>query len=577
MKPLSLKNKIIALFVMSLIITVVAAFFSVKFVIGDYINKSYDSRMVSNVNLISSEIKQSLERDISVIESLDFGIIGIRDTQQKLGYEQVVKLINKTALSDKGSLNKEQSQYFIDLARDHEEGIKLTQIFSETGQAKVIVSKKKNGVVDFFTIDLSLIDGLIKRYSIPGVYFELLDGQSNTIYSTGKENLDLKKTDIITVADSKWYLRSYIDYSYIDSITGRINQDITKYMSLCAFMMLVVSLLTLNIQLNPLSKLKILVESLAGSDADLTQRIELNRKDEIGDISKSVNIFIDNLQSLFLNIASSNRSLNDAREELDIHIGRNVSTVARYNAQSKSLSEAIDDIRQSSLDVQEQIKQSMELAEQVSYQVRETSQKGSFVEKIVITLSDDTEKISSLIGGMDTVTKGISNILNTIQKIADQTDLLALNASIEAARAGEAGKGFAVVAEEVRVLASRTRSSTTEIDEFLDQFSSSSDQIVSQMSQVLKNSELNRNSTLDVINQIQLVEKVVGQINMINSSISIAADSQCTNMDKLNAEIQLTNNLSDEITDSASSIARVHSDIGQVSSALTKDVSIFKV
>lgn len=577
MKPLSLKNKIIALFVMSLLITVVAAFFSVKFVIGDYINKSYDSRMVSNVNLISSEIKQSLERDISVIESLDFGIIGIRDTQQKLGYEQVVKLINKTALSDKGSLNKEQSQYFIDLARDHEEGIKLTQIFSETGQAKVIVSKKKNGVIDFFTIDLSLIDGLIKRYSIPGVYFELLDGQSNTIYSTGKENLDLKKTDIITVADSKWYLRSYIDYSYIDSITGRINQDITKYMSLCAFMMLVVSLLTLNIQLNPLSKLKILVESLAGSDADLTQRIELNRKDEIGDISKSVNIFIDNLQSLFLNIASSNRSLNDAREELDIHIGRNVSTVARYNAQSKSLSEAIDDIRQSSLDVQEQIKQSMELAEQVSYQVRETSQKGSFVEKIVITLSDDTEKISSLIGGMDTVTKGISNILNTIQKIADQTDLLALNASIEAARAGEAGKGFAVVAEEVRVLASRTRSSTTEIDEFLDQFSSSSDQIVSQMSQVLKNSELNRNSTLDVINQIQLVEKVVGQINMINSSISIAADNQCTNMDKLNAEIQLTNNLSDEITDSASSIARVHGDIGQVSSALTKDVSIFKV
>ncbi|MDW6019269.1 methyl-accepting chemotaxis protein [Vibrio plantisponsor] len=577
MKPLSLKNKIIALFVMSLLITVVAAFFSVKFVIGDYINKSYDSRMVSNVNLISSEIKQSLERDISVIESLDFGIIGIRDTQQKLGYEQVVKLINKTALSDKGSLNKEQSQYFIDLARDHEEGIKLTQIFSETGQAKVIVSKKKNGVVDFFTIDLSLIDGLIKRYSIPGVYFELLDGQSNTIYSTGKENLDLKKIDIITVADSKWYLRSYIDYSYIDSITGRINQDITKYMSLCAFMMLVVSLLTLNIQLNPLSKLKILVESLAGSDADLTQRIELNRKDEIGDISKSVNIFIDNLQSLFLNIASSNRSLNDAREELDIHIGRNVSTVARYNAQSKSLSEAIDDIRQSSLDVQEQIKQSMELAEQVSYQVRETSQKGSFVEKIVITLSDDTEKISSLIGGMDTVTKGISNILNTIQKIADQTDLLALNASIEAARAGEAGKGFAVVAEEVRVLASRTRSSTTEIDEFLDQFSSSSDQIVSQMSQVLKNSELNRNSTLDVINQIQLVEKVVGQINMINSSISIAADNQCTNMDKLNAEIQLTNNLSDEITDSASSIARVHGDIGQVSSALTKDVSIFKV
>ncbi|HAS6158974.1 TPA: HAMP domain-containing protein, partial [Vibrio vulnificus] len=371
MKPFSLKNKIIALFIVSLLITIIAAFFSVKFVIGDYINKSYDSRMISNVNLISSEIKQSIERDISVIESLDFSIIGIRDTQKKLGYEQVVKLINKTALSDKGSLSKEQSQYFINLARDHEEGIKITQIFSKSGQAKIIVSKKKNGVIDFFTIDLSLIEDLIKRYSIPGVYFELIDEQNNSIYSIGRENLDLKKTDTITVANSRWYLRSYIDYSYIDSTIGGINKDITKYMSFCAFLMLVISLLILNVQLSPLSKLKVLVENLAGSDADLTQRINLNRTDEIGDISKSVNAFIDNLQFLFVNISKSNLLLNYAREELDLHIGRNVSTVASYNAQSKRLLEAIDNIRRSSLDVQKQINQSMELADKVNHQVRE--------------------------------------------------------------------------------------------------------------------------------------------------------------------------------------------------------------
>lgn len=577
MKPFSLKNKIIALFIVSLLITIIAAFFSVKFVIGDYINKSYDSRMISNVNLISSEIKQSIERDISVIESLDFSIIGIRDTQKKLGYEQVVKLINKTALSDKGSLSKEQSQYFINLARDHEEGIKITQIFSKSGQAKIIVSKKKNGVIDFFTIDLSLIEDLIKRYSIPGVYFELIDEQNNSIYSIGRENLDLKKTDTITVANSRWYLRSYIDYSYIDSTIGGINKDITKYMSFCAFLMLVISLLILNVQLSPLSKLKVLVENLAGSDADLTQRINLNRTDEIGDISKSVNAFIDNLQFLFVNISKSNLLLNYAREELDLHIGRNVSTVASYNAQSKKLLEAIDNIRQSSLDVQKQINQSMELADKVSNQVREAARKGSFVENIVITLSEDTEKISTSIDVMDTVTKGISSILNTIQKIADQTDLLALNASIEAARAGESGKGFAVVAEEVRILASRTRSSTIEINEFLDQFSDSSSQIVRQMSKVLKNSELNRNSTLEIIGQIQMVEKAVDQISMISSSVSIAAIDQSSKMDKLDAEIQLTNDLSEDITDSASSIARVHGDISQVSMALTKDVSIFKV
>lgn len=143
MTSLSLKNKIIALFAVSLLITITTAYFSVKHVIGDYITTSYETRMMKNVSLISSEIKQSLERDISVIESLDFGIIGIRDTKQKLGYEQVVKLINKTALSDKGSLKAEDAQYFIDLARQHQEGIKITQTLSDQGAAQVIISKKK--------------------------------------------------------------------------------------------------------------------------------------------------------------------------------------------------------------------------------------------------------------------------------------------------------------------------------------------------------------------------------------------------------------------------------------------------
>ncbi len=577
MKSLSLKNKIITLFGISLIITIVTAYFSVKYVIGNYINNSYDSRMASNVSLISSEIKQSLERDISVIESLDFGVIGIRDTKQKLGYEQVVKLINKTALSDQGSLDKEQAQYYIDLARDHQEGIKVTQIFSESGQAKVIVSKKKNGVVDFFTIDLGLIGELIQRYSVPGVYFELLDQQDNSIYSTGKLNLELKQTDVVTVADSNWYLRSYIDTGYIKNIIDNINQDITKYMSLCAFIMLVFSLIILNVQLDPLTKLKTLVESLAGSDADLTQRINLSRQDEIGDISKSVNSFIDNLQALFQNISRSNQALNDAREELDVQIGRNISTVASYNTQNESLSDAINDMRQSSLDIQQQTHQAMVLAEQVNLQVSGAAEKGGIAENTVLTLGENTAQISSSIGVMDTVSQGISSILNSIQKIADQTDLLALNASIEAARAGESARGLAVVAEEIRVLASKTRSSTIEIDQFLVQFSNSSEQIIGQMSQVLESSELSRNSTLEVINQIQLIEKAVGEINTINSSISKASDIQCSMMKKLNSEIELSNSLSDEITHSANAIVSVHGDISRVSTALTEDVAIFKV
>ncbi|WP_138974759.1 hypothetical protein [Photobacterium damselae] len=222
--------------------------------------------MANNVSLISSEIKKSLERDISVIESLDFGVIGIRDTKQKMGYEQVVKLINKTALSDKGSLDKEQSQYYIDLARGHDEGIKITQIFSDNSQPKIIISKKKHSVVDFFTINMGFIEGLIQRYSVPGVYFELLDEQGNKIYSTENGDLDLKQTDVVIVAGSNWYLRSYIDYNHIKKVIEGINKDITKYMTICAFITLVISLVILNFYLNPLSKLMALVALLRNSD-----------------------------------------------------------------------------------------------------------------------------------------------------------------------------------------------------------------------------------------------------------------------------------------------------------------------
>ncbi|MEF1291600.1 methyl-accepting chemotaxis protein, partial [Vibrio sp. M260118] len=444
--------------------------------------------MANNVSLISSEIKKSLERDISVIESLDFGVIGIRDTKQKMGYEQVVKLINKTALSDKGSLDKEQSQYYIDLARGHDEGIKITQIFSDNSQPKIIISKKKHSVVDFFTINMGFIEGLIQRYSVPGVYFELLDEQGNKIYSIENGDLDLKQTDVVIVAGSNWYLRSYIDYNHIKKVIEGINKDITKYMTICAFITLVISLVILNFYLNPLSKLMALVDNLASRDVDLTQRIDLNRQDEIGHISNSVNCFIDNLQALFTNISSSNVALNDAREELDVQIGRNVSTVTRYNKQSESLSDAINDIRQSSLDIQQQAHQAIELAQQVTSRVSQAALKGEIAENIVVGLGENTEQISSSLGVMDTVSQGISSILSSIQKIADQTDLLALNASIEAARAGESGKGFAVVAEEVRILASKTRSSTIEIAEFLIQFSDSSEQLMGQMTLVLKSS-----------------------------------------------------------------------------------------
>ncbi|MEQ7919770.1 methyl-accepting chemotaxis protein [Xanthomonas sp. WHRI 1810A] len=214
------------------------------------------------------------------------------------------------------------------------------------------------------------------------------------------------------------------------------------------------------------SKLHLLISALndlAAGEGDLTKRVKLNSNDEIGDMAAAVNRFVDKLQPIV-------REAGDVAQQTGVEIGalskRNAGANAAAEMQRdevaaslKALEQMADEAQSESHAMQAALKQVVEIRQATDETTRTSNQVGNLIE----ALAGQVETGSRVIERLAQQSEQIEVVLEVIHGIAEQTNLLALNAAIEAARAGETGRGFAVVADEVRALASKTQSSTGDI------------------------------------------------------------------------------------------------------------------
>jgi methyl-accepting chemotaxis protein len=306
--------------------------------------------------------------------------------------------------------------------------------------------------------------------------------------------------------------------------------DQLKYLTIClavglAALLSLAGYLVLQRALVPLRNLIHTLQDVAEGDGNLTHRLEAG-SDEIGVASRYFNTFIERVHSIVLNVADSTASVASASAQLQSNTGKLAETTDDVAAQTMNVSTAGEQMAATSADISKSCMHAVESAQRAC----DMANVGvTDVEQTIQSMQSINESVrltSASVSTLGTKSEQIGDIISTIQDIADQTNLLALNAAIEAARAGEQGRGFAVVADEVRNLAERTTSATKEIEKTIRSIQEETGRAVQIMQESAREaakgaeeSVRSGTSLAEIMDQINRVTQEIGQI-------AIAAEEQ---------------------------------------------------
>jgi methyl-accepting chemotaxis protein len=323
--------------------------------------------------------------------------------------------------------------------------------------------------------------------------------------------------------------------------------------------------------------LKDLVADLSEGNGDLTQRLDVTSKDEIGQISSSINRFIEQLQGMFIQVSSSSSQIDGAVNQLSSQSASNVHMLQSHTVETEQVIAAIEEMSATAASIAQSAADAAKLTERTNTYADESKHTVNDAVNSVTELESDVAEMSYTIGTMSEDTKQISTVLQVIGDIAEQTNLLALNAAIEAARAGEQGRGFAVVADEVRALAARTQQSTAQINDMLSKLRQTSDNVVNKMESTRRSCEATSDSTHKVMESLNTVTTSVVEINDLNTLMATSAEQQSQVTGEISRNMAAIQSLIGQLNQNASDTDLISRELGDTSNGLSHVVGQFKV
>lgn len=397
-------------------------------------------------------------------------------------------------------------------------------------------------------------------------------GQSSAVFEYELKGADkVLFSKRIELGDKNWYLLISLDKTIVFATIEEAKQAAIISTLLYLVVSIVFALLILNYLYRPILALKITIQSLSSGDGDLTQRLAVNSNDDLGQIALGVNTFIENLQSMMLEIESSTVKLQSDVQALTSQTQSNGQILAQHVVETEQIVTAIEEMNSTAESVAHHAAETAQFTSEATTMSGESLEVVHEAQSSVSSLVGEVEETAHNIQAMSEETKGISSILNVIGDIADQTNLLALNAAIEAARAGDQGRGFAVVADEVRALASRTQTSTREIEKALSSLVNGSQSVANSMDATRDTCNKTAESTELVGQRINGLSNHISEINDLSTQIATAAEEQSSvtqevsrNMASINDMVSQLNANGQETSQQTESIAVINTQITQI-------------
>ncbi|MEZ8012020.1 MULTISPECIES: methyl-accepting chemotaxis protein [Vibrio] len=422
-------------------------------------------------------------------------------------------------------------------------------------------------------LSLKPVSQLSNDISMPIIENAVRTGSIEIIKERGAEKL----LYFTNVPNTNWIFAVQMDKATEEANHSTLlTQLITTAVIITLIVIVLVSWLV-SFLFRDLNRVSAALEEIASGEGDLTQRLEPKSDDEIGKLAENFNRFVGNMHTMVIKLSEVSAALgNQARQ-----------TASQAEERSARIQMQQDEINMVATAVNEMAAATQEIAGNADQTAQNSSEAVGACEhgtgqvtqtqSSIQNLAQEVQVATNVILELEEHGNSINAILSNIQGIAEQTNLLALNAAIEAARAGEQGRGFAVVADEVRVLSQRTHGSTQEIQQTIELLQGTTGKAVSIMNDSRTLAETSVDDSNSAAASLTQIHAAVERISDMATQIASAAEEQASVTSEITRNTEGIRDVSNELAGEAHQAAEQAAQLSELSNELENEISRFKL